>query len=113
MAATFRGKKGVLMEIHPMMNFQGGRGICAHVHWISKWPEEMEVLFARGIGVTWKGEIIEENKECGQIVKLEMSDIQWLGAYHFCMVRLRHENFLYTLFHLCKGVTAQRSQNRI
>ncbi len=52
-AVCFRGKKGVILEIEtlslPQTDASGaGMGICCDIAWLSKFPEEMEVVFCAG-----------------------------------------------------------------
>ncbi len=45
--------------------------VCADVSWISRFPEEMEVLFRRGIAIDWQAEVINED-ENGQIASISI-----------------------------------------
>ncbi len=77
-AITFREEKGVLFEISENIKSQlppklamclpQAKGICCDVSWISKFPDEQEVLFRRG-QLRWDARVIEEN-ENGQYVAL-------------------------------------------
>ena len=47
-ATSFMEDKGLIMEVDE--SFKNQRAICCDVSWISKFPDECEVLFARNIG---------------------------------------------------------------
>eukprot|EP00483_Globobulimina_turgida_P001131 UN01133 len=63
-AASFKGESGILIEIESRKLFT-----CCDVSWISKFPNEEEVLFAfYGTGTKWNAKIINQTKDNQKIL---------------------------------------------
>ncbi len=80
-AMSFRGKKGALIKIEGGVKSgfaaEGDTSInCCDVSWISKFPNEREILISRGQHFEWKAKVINETSE-GQFVSLSLSS-DWL-----------------------------------
>ncbi len=64
---------------------------CSPLHWCpapSKFPEEMEVLFRRGAALPWTSQLVSEDIENGQIVKIGISQSAVISHFveHMCQL---------------------------
>ena len=71
-----------------------GGAVCCDVSWISKFPEEKEILFNRGMGLIFKTKIISDNRNDNlQIISLnltnDVSQRGWMSA--FCRLPYERE----------------------
>eukprot|EP01083_Nonionella_stella_P181641 651315_1 len=63
-ARAFKGETGMLIEIESRKQFT-----CCDVSWISKFPNEQEILFAfYGTGTKWNAKLVNQTKDNQKII---------------------------------------------